>query len=341
MGKINQIPPTFTITNSQYILKNTLEEILFPKIKPYNQGYLRVSKLHSIWHAEYGNPRGIPVVVVHGGPGFGCSDTDMRYFNPKHYRIILFDQRRAKRSKPFAEMKENTTQNLISDMEKLRKHLKVTKWLIFGGSWGSALSILYGQAYPKSCLGFILRGIFLGREAEYLQLWYGMQDIFPEAWDEFINFLPTNERNDLIKSYYKRVMDPNPKTHMPAAYAFIKYDVTCSTLKHDPKRINKVLKDKITVLGLSRTFIHYCTKKFFLEENQILKNLTKVSHLPAIIIHGRYDIICRPKSAYELHKNWPKSQLIFVQDAGHSTIEPGIVKAFIEATNAMKKLKPA
>ena len=207
---------------SAYIAKYTLEDVLYPIIKPLNEGYLKVSDLHEIYFAEYGNPKGIPVVNIHGGPGAGSSANDMRFFDPKHYRIILFDQRGAKRSKPLASIKENTTADLISDLEKLRKALKIDKWLVFGGSWGSALALAYGQTHPKQCLGFVLRGIFLGNEEEYLQVWYGMQDIFPEAWEEFNNFLPANERKDLVTSYYKRITHSDAKIHMPAARAFIK-----------------------------------------------------------------------------------------------------------------------
>jgi proline iminopeptidase len=166
------------------VFEKTLEKILFPAIQPYTEGYLKVSEIHQLWYAQYGNPAGIPVVVIHGGPGFGCSAYDMRYFDPAYFRIILFDQRGAKRSKPFGETAENSTPHLIKDIELLRVHLDIKRWFVFGGSWGSALAILYGEAHPSSCLGFVLRGIFLGRQHENEQVWYGMKDTFPEAWDE-------------------------------------------------------------------------------------------------------------------------------------------------------------
>jgi proline iminopeptidase len=276
------------------------------------------------------------VLVVHGGPGAGAGANDMRYFDPKHYRIILFDQRGAKRSLPFAEIKENTTRDLIEDMEKLRLHLKVNKWLLFGGSWGSALSVAYGEAHPTSCLGFVLRGVFLGTEEEIRQLWYGMQDTFPEEWQAMVQFLPENERSDLMKSYYARVINPDPTIHMPAAKAFIKYDMTAAFLLQDTDRLNKILEDEKQSFGMSKLFMHYAMNKVFLAPNHILNNLYKIKHLPAIIVHGRYDVICRAKSAYLLHTNWPGSELYFIQDAGHSAFEPGITRALINATEKMK-----
>jgi proline iminopeptidase len=324
------------IQDSVYELKFTLDQILFPKLEAYNEGYLRVSELHEIWYSEYGNPSGKPVVFLHGGPGGGCSPDSARFFDPEHYRIILFDQRGCGRSKPFGEVEGNTTQDLIEDIENLREHLKIDKWLIFGGSWGSALAMTYGEAYPNSCLGFILRGIFLGKESEFQQVWYGMKDIFPEVWDEFSCFLPLNERRDLIKSYYKRLMDPNAEIHMAAARAFIKYDFTASFLLPNAQIIEQILKNDILVLGCARLFAHYSMHKFFFEENQILDNLAKIKHLPAIIVHGRYDVILRVSSAYELHKNWSGSEFILVPDAGHSSVDHGIAKALVVATEKLK-----
>jgi proline iminopeptidase len=329
-------PTNITIPESVYELKVSNEETLFPAIKPSHEGYLKVSDLHQIWYAEYGNPKGMPVVVVHGGPGAGSGDNDMRFFDPEHYRIILFDQRGAYRSKPFAEIKDNTPQTSIEDMEKLRKYLNIEKWLVFGGSWGSTLSLAYGEAYPDRVHGFILRGIFLGRDTERDNVWYGMQDTFPEVWEEYVQFLPEKERKDLMTSYYKRLINPDPKIHMPAARSFLKYDFTAAFLTHNSKRIDEILKDDKLILGCARMFAHYSVNNFFFKENQILDNLSKIKHLPAIIVHGRYDTICRAKSAYELHKNWPGSELKFIQDASHSASEPGITKALVEATEKMK-----
>ncbi len=320
------------------MIPQSAEDFLFPPLQPYEESYLKVSDLHSLWYAQYGNPEGVAVVVIHGGPGAGCGPNDMRYFDPKYYRIILVDQRGAKRSKPAAEMQENTTQHLINDLEHLRKHLQIKRWLLFGGSWGSTLSLLYGETYPEYCLGFILRGIFLGREYEWKQVWYGMQDIFPDAWDELEKFLPPEERKDLIHSYYKRLMNPDSNIHKAAAHAVIKYDMTCSFLKCDDEFLKKLLENTLITLGLARTFAHYCINKFFLKENQVLEDLPKIKHLPAFIVHGRYDVVCRAKSAYELYQHWPGAELVFVDNAGHSALEAYTTKALVETTEKMKTL---
>lgn len=319
----------------------TVENYLFPKLTPYEENYLQVSQIHRIWYAQYGNPQGEPVVLLHGGPGAGSGDNDMRFFDPKYYRIILLDQRGAKRSEPAAEMRENTTQHLIADIEALRQQLKIEKWLVFGGSWGSALSLAYGQAHPERCLGFILRGIFLGRKAEGDQLWYGMKDAFPEVWEEFVNFLPVEERDDLPGSYYKRLMHPDRNINYPAARAFIKYDFTSAFLQAEPAAIQALMDDEKASLGMAKTFTHYYMHDFFFKPNELIDNLDKVNHLPLIIVHGRYDIICRAQVAYELHKKWPNSKLVIVEAAGHSAREPGITKALVEATESMKQRKNA
>lgn len=313
-----------------------MESILFPKIETYDEGYLKVSALHSLWYAQFGNPEGVPVVVVHGGPGFGCSPRDMRFFDPTYYRIILFDQRGAVRSLPFGEMTENTTQDLIADMEKLRQHMGVEKWLLFGGSWGSALSVLYGEAHPDRCLGFILRGVFLATHAQTAQVWYGMRDHYPEVWEEFVSFVPENERGDLLQAFHKRINHPDPQIHLPAARAFMKYDLSCAFALQPPPV--ELLNDDRVIVGTTRTFVHYCMNNLFLRDNQLLDELSRITHLPAIIVHGRFDTICRPLSAYTLHKQWPGSQLIIVPDAGHSAAEPGIVKSLVGATESMKSL---
>ena len=327
-----------TITNTVYNLKTSVEDALFDKINPFNQGYLQVSEIHKLRYAEYGNPKGIPVIVLHGGPGAGASENDVRFFDPNHYHIIIFDQRGAGRSEPFAELVDNNPQQLVNDIEKLRECLNIEKWLIFGGSWGSTLSIYYGQNHPDRCLGFILRGIFLGRKSEIIQLWYGMQDIIPEAFDEFYNFLPKDERNDLITSYYNRLIDPDPKVYMPAAQAFIKYDLMGSFLLYDKDKNEKILNDENLVLGCAKIFTHYSNNSFFFQEQELLNNIDKIKHLPAIIVHGRYDMVCRAKSAYDLYKAWPGANLVIVQDAGHSALEPGISIELVGATEYMKQL---
>lgn len=329
---------THTITKSVYTLEQPLETTLFPVIKPNYERYLAVSDLHTLWYAEYGNSSGIPVVFFHGGPGFGTDAISMRYFDPIFYRIILIDQRGSGRSTPTGELQENTTEHLIRDMETIRTILGIEKWLIFGGSWGSALALLYAQKNPDRCLGLILRGIFLAREKEYHHLWYTMKHTHPEAAEALENFLPESERSNLIAAYYKKLIDKDPVLVMEAATAFMKYDLTAAFLMNNPEKIATALTNTTLTLGCARIFTHYCMNNFFISKNEILDNINKIIHIPTIIVQGRYDVICLPSVAYELHKNLPLSELIFVQDAGHSASEPGIVKALVEATEYMKKI---
>lgn len=276
-------------------------------------------------------------MVVHGGPGAGCNITHARFCDPNYYRIICLDQRGAGRSNPAAEVRENTTLDLIADMEKLRNYLNIEKWILWGFSWGSTLSLAYSQAHADAVLALILRGIFLAREEECLQLLNGMKDHFPEAWHEFVEFLPLHERHYLLKGYYTRLMDPNPEVHMPAAKAFMKYDIVCSTLLKCDALVEQFLANETQVLCVARLFIHYSYHHCFFVSNQLLDNAYKIKHLPVTIIHGRYDVITRPHAAYELHKALPSSKLIFIQDAGHAGIEPGISDAVVKAFNEFKK----
>lgn len=305
--------------------------------KPFHEAYLRVCSLHHIWYAQYGNPNGVPVLILHGGPGAGCNDNDLNFFDFSFWRIILLDQRGSKRSKPFGEMKENTTQNLISDLERVRNELKIDKWLLFGGSWGSTLALSYGESYPNHILGFILRGIFLARKSDNQHFWQGIQGIFPEAWQELNDFLPVEKRHELISSYYQLLMNPNLEIALPAAKALLKYDFICSFLNIQPEQLNSLLADNTLVLGVARTFVHYSINNFFLSENQLIKNIKTINHLPLIIVHGRYDIISLAKNAYELHQLWPNSKLFMVDAAGHSASESAIAEALTQATELMKQ----
>lgn len=303
---------------------------------PFNAGYLEVSDIHKIFYEQYGNPNGEPVIVLHGGPGVGCPSSYSRFFDPSFYNIILFDQRGANRSKPFAEMQQNSTHLLIEDMEALRKHLQIDQWILFGGSWGSTLSLAYGQAHPDCCTGFVLRGIFLGRAEDTQNLIYGMRQFYPEVWQEFADYIPEDERSDLVDAYYRRVMDPDPNVHMPAARAAMKYDLHCATLIPNSIRLGKALEDDTLILGVARTFLHYATHNFFLRDNQLLENMDKIKHLPATIVHGRYDLICKPQSAFDLHRAWPNSKLYFTEDAGHSGDEKSTAQTL---TSTMEFLK--
>lgn len=321
------------------MIKNSSpDQSLFTTIKPFQENYLKVSPIHELWYAQYGNPNGIPAIVLHGGPGAGCDEDTVQLFDPTFWRIILLDQRAVKRSRPLHEMQDNTTQHLVEDLEILRKELLIDKWLLFGGSWGSTLALAYGETYPKHVLGFILRGIFLGRKHENRHLWYGIRNIFPDAWQKLLDFLPVNQQHDLIGSYHKLIMDPNLDIALPAARSFIEYDITCSFLNLAQEKLNQILSDDRWVLGLAKTFVHYSVNNFFLQENQLIDNIGLVNKLPLIIVHGRYDSITLPTNAYELHKLWPGSSLIFSDAAGHSAKEPPTVSHLTQATEKMRYL---
>lgn len=310
----------------------------YPVKPPLAMGYLQVSPLHSIYYATYGNPAGIPVVAVHGGPGAGCHESLVRMFHPEKYHVVLFDQRGAIRSTPIGCTEENTPRHLIEDMEVLRQHLKLDKWLLFGGSWGSTLSLLYGQAHPDRCLGFILRGIFLGRKQDAQHLFQGMKKVFPESFEECTRCIPEEEKADLLGSFYRRVFHPDPLISKPAAEAFIKFDLICGSHHPDPDKVNQFLQNEAFVLSVSRLFLHYAVHDFFLEENQVLANMEKLQHLPALIVHGRWDAVCLPEMAYLLHKHLKNSRLWFVTHGGHSSNDPAIAASLATATDQFKEI---
>ncbi|MDB6080869.1 MAG: Proline iminopeptidase [Chlamydiia bacterium] len=309
------------------------EHSLYPTEKPREEGYIQVSEVHNLFYATYGNPNGIPVVILHGGPGAGCNDTMSRFFDLTRWNVVMFDQRGAMRSEPFACMDENSPQHSIADIEVLRKHLGIEKWVVFGGSWGSTLAILYGQEYPQNCMGFILRGIFLGREQDYLHVVYGMGKVFPEAYEPFLSYIPEEERNDLLSAYYNRIIDPNPQVHMEAARTFIRFDMICSTHLPSPEALEKILQNDKLVLSMTKAFLYYSIHRFFLKPNQVLSQMHKITDLPAIIIHGRWDAIDLPEMAYSLHKKWTNSTLWMIAEGGHSANDPAIAKALATATD--------
>ena len=328
------MPSNPTILAPLFKAEKTLDQILFSPLDAFDEGYIQVSDLHSLWYAQYGNPEGVPILVVHGGPGAGCSADSSRYFDPQYYRIILVDQRGALRSKPFGEMEENTTPHLVADFEKVRQSLGIETWVLFGYSWGSILSMAYGQAHPEVMLGFLLGGVTLGTAKDNHYLWYGIRDHYPEAWEEFAAFLPEAERGDLRAAYYKRLMDPDPAIHLPAARAFMKYDFTAATLLENPLLLD-LLHDDALVLGCCRAFAHYAFHNFFLEA-PLLEGLPAISHLPALIVQGRHDLLTKPHGAYDVHRNWPGSKLSFVPDGSHSRFDPSITQAIIMAGEEMK-----
>ena len=309
---------------------------LFPALEPTRKGMLALDAHHTMYWEESGNPRGIPVVFLHGGPGAGCSPAYRRFFDPGYYRIILFDQRGAGRSTPHADTRNNATPLLVADMERLRRHLGVARWLVFGGSWGSTLALAYGQAHPERCLGFVLRGVFLGRRREVEWFLRGMGTVFPEAFRDFVSLIPEGERDDLLTAYHRRLTSVDPRIHLPAARAWSRYESACSTLRAVAQTASAANPDR-SALSLARIEAHYFANDLFLAEGQLLHDIGRIRHLPATIVQGRYDMICPIVTADELAGAWPGSRYVVVEDAGHSAMEPGIRAALVSATETAKR----
>lgn len=305
---------------------------LYPEIQPYRQSFLPLDTIHTMYWEESGNPNGVPVVFLHGGPGAGSSPAHRRLFDPSYYRIVIYDQRGAGRSTPLGEIRDNTTIHLINDLEFLRQHLKIERWLVFGGSWGSTLALAYAETHPERCLGLILRGIFLCRKTEIDWFLYGLRTFFPEAWRKLVEPLSENERLDILASYYQRLLDPDPAIHMPAARGWGIYEGSCSTLLPNPATVNYFAGDTVA-LGLARMEAHYFTHNIFLPNNSLLNNVHKLHNIPATIVQGRYDAVCPIVSADDLHQAWPQAEYIVIDDAGHSVWEPSIQSALIHAMN--------
>lgn len=311
---------------------------LYPEIQPFRQGFLPLDSIHTMYWEESGNPNGVPVVFLHGGPGAGSSPAHRRLFDPSYYRIVIYDQRGAGRSTPLGEIHDNTTIHLINDLEFLRQHLGIDHWLVFGGSWGSTLALTYAETHPERCLGLILRGIFLCRKSEIDWFLYGLRNLFPEAWKKLVEPLSEDERHDILAAYYQRLLNPDPEIHMPAARSWGIYEGSCSTLLPNPSVVNYFASDTVA-LGLARMEAHYFTHNIFLPENSILNNVHKLHNIPATIVQGRYDAVCPIISADDLHQAWPQAEYIVIDDAGHSVWEPGIQSALIHAMeNKFKQL---
>ncbi len=312
-----------------------VEHPLYPVSQSREEGTLKVSSLHTLHYALYGNPQGMPVIVLHGGPGYGCTDSISRFFDPERWNVVMFDQRGAMRSQPLGCMEENSTQHSIQDIETLRKHLHIDRWFVFGGSWGSTLALLYGQEFPERCLGFILRGIFLARRADYLHLFQGMGKIFPEAYERLVQAIPEEERRDLFEAYYRRIFDSNPEIQRQAMREFMLYDTICATHLPQPEMIEAIQRNDSIAFSTSKAFFHYCKHDFFIEPNQILSRMDRISHLPSIIVHGRWDAICLPDMAFSLHRTWNNSLLWMIDDGGHSSNDPAIAQALATATDQL------
>ena len=282
-----------------------------------------------------GNPVGVPLVFLHGGPGGGCLPHHRRYYDPAFWRIVLYDQRGAGRSTPQASLVDNTTAHLVADLEHLRTALGIERWLVFGGSWGSTLALAYAQAHPARVLGLVLRGIFLATPTELDWFMHGIRYVFPEAWRAYSEFLPVQERADLLGNYYRRLTDPDPAVHMPAAHAWDRYEGACSTLLPQADMGSKCDGD-VAALAIARIEAHYFVHQGFLEPGQLLRGVEKIRHLPCTIVQGRYDIVCPPVTADTLSRAWPEAEYVIVPDAGHSVREPGITRELLAAVRRMQ-----
>ncbi len=310
---------------------------LYPPIEPTEAGTLPLTGGHTMYWETMGNPQGQPVVFLHGGPGAGAAPDHRRFFDPERYRIVVYDQRGAGRSAPLGEIAHNSTPDLIDDLERLREHLGIDAWVIFGGSWGSTLALAYAEAHPERTRALVLRGIFLCRPHEIDWFLYGMRHFFPEHWRRFAEFLPEGERNDLLAGYHRRLLDPDPAVHMPAARAWSIYEGACSTLLPSPETVAAFGEDRMA-LGLARIEAHYFANAIFLPDDALLKNISRLRDIPAVIVQGRYDVVCPIRTAEDLHRAWPEADYVVVPDAGHSAMEPGIRRALVAATERFKNL---
>ena len=308
---------------------------LYPLIKPYVTHSLAVDALHVLHVEECGNPQGVPVVFVHGGPGAGCEPQHRSFFDPNVYRIVLFDQRGCGKSKPHAELDGNTTQALVADMEHIRTILGIQRWVVFGGSWGSTLGLVYAQTHPERVLGLILRGIFLCRPWEIKWFYQeGANRLYPDYWEDFLSPIPPEERNDLVQAYYRRLTGKDEIARMSAAKAWSVWEGRCATLNPN-KNVVEHFASPYTALSLARLECHYFVNDSFLVADQILRDAARLKDIPGIIVHGRYDAVCPVSNAWELHKAWPQSELRIISAAGHSAFEPGITDALVQAADAM------
>lgn len=307
--------------------------ILYPEIQPYVSHTVVVEPPHKLHVEECGNPHGIPVLFVHGGPGAGCEDYHRRFFDPERYRIILFDQRGSGRSAPHAELEGNTTQALVADMEQIREHLGVDKWLLFGGSWGSTLSLVYAESHPSRVLGLVLRGIFLCRPQEIRWFYQqGASRLFPEYWQDYLAPIPEAERDDMVSAYYRRLAGDNEMERMAAAKAWSLWEGRTSTLRPS-EAVVEHFANPYTALSLARIECHYFMHDSFLQPDQILRDAGRLAGIPGVIVHGRYDVVCPVENAWQLHQRWPDAELKVIPDAGHSASEPGTINALIQATD--------
>ncbi len=315
---------------------------LYPPRELFNEGFLETGDGHRLYFAECGNPNGAPVLIVHGGPGGGCNPAMRRFHDPQHYRVILLDQRGCGKSLPNASIENNTTWHLVEDMERLRTQLGISRWQLFGGSWGSTLALAYAETYPERVASLVLRGIFLLRQSELVWFYQnGCSSLFPEAWDAFERVIPPEERGDMIRAYYKRLTDPDPRIHIPAAEAWSVWEGTTLSLIEDPIRVRSFANPSYA-LAFARIECHYFINSgFFKADGALLDEAHRLANIPGIIVHGRYDVVTPVRNAWDLKKVWPSAELRIVPDAGHAMTEPGIVHELVRATTAFRDRGPA
>ena len=311
---------------------------LFPPLEPFETGFLKVSDLHEIYYEVSGDPRGMPAIVCHGGPGGGSTPSMRRYFDPKAYRIIVFDQRGCGRSTPRAELRENTTWDLVEDMERLRRHLGVERWLVFGGSWGSTLALAYAQTHPERVTHLVLRGIFTLREEEIRWFYQeGANWVYPDAWEDFLKPIPPAERGDMVAAYYRRLTGADEAAKLAAAKAWSVWEGGTVSLIPSAERISSFGGDAFAI-AFARIECHYFVNRgFFERDDQLIANIGLVRHVPSVIVQGRYDVVTPMRTAWMLHNAWPEAEFVVVQDAGHAASEAGIIDALVRATNKFAK----
>ena len=312
-----------------------MHHYLYPEIHPYFQQFLQVDETHRLYIEESGNPDGIPVIFLHGGPGANCEPQHRRYFDPEKYRIILFDQRGCGQSTPHASLENNTSSDLVQDMERIRAVLEINQWLIFGGSWGSTLALLYAEKFPAHVLGLVLRGIFLCRDQD-VQWFYqqGTSALFPDYWQDYLAPIPESERGDMIAAYYKQLTGNDEIAKMRAAEAWSTWEGRTACLLNNDKLVD-YFSDPYVALSVARIESHFFVNQSFLEPDQIIRNAHRLKDIPGYIVHGRYDVICPVQQAWDLHKAWPEAELNIIAAAGHAVSEPGITQRLVEITDEL------
>lgn len=315
---------------------------LYPPLRPYQRGRLRVSKLHELYYEQSGNPEGKPVVFLHGGPGAGTDPDMRRFFDPRRYRIVLFDHRGCGASRPHAELRENTTWHLVEDIETLRGHLGIERWQVFGGSWGSTLALAYAQTHPGAVTELVLRGIFMLRRTE-LEWFYqdplGAGSIFPDLWEHYVAPIPVAERGDMMQAYYRRLTSRSTARRAAAARAWSVWEGATSHLRSSARYVAK-FDDPEYAAAFARIEAHYFVNRgFFRRDDELLRNAGRIRHIPAVIVQGRYDMVCPMRSAWDLHRAWPEADLRIVADAGHSAFEPGMVRELVAATDRFARAR--